>query len=123
MSGKGKCQGNSAVESFFKAVKAELVWHRKWQSRREVEVVHFESINSFYNPRRMHSDFGTKSPLAFEHGAACHEHRTGTKSGQVQWRKLDSQNRQSQIIQGVEFRNGVKQKLKPPEYTVTNFRA
>ena len=52
MSGKGNCHDNSAVESFFKSRKAELVWRRNWQTRREVEMALFEYINGFYNPRR-----------------------------------------------------------------------
>ena len=52
MSGKGNCYDNSAVESFFKSLKAELVWRRNWQTRREVEMALFEYINGFYNPRR-----------------------------------------------------------------------
>ena len=55
MSGKGNCCDKFAVESFFKSLKAELVWHRTWQTRREVEVALFEYINGFYNPRRKHS--------------------------------------------------------------------
>lgn len=70
MSGKGNCYDNSAVESFFKSLKAELVWRRNWQTRREVEVALFEYINGFYNPRRKHSAIGWKSPGAFEHRAA-----------------------------------------------------
>ncbi len=70
MSGKGNCYDNSAVESFFKSLKAELVWRRNWQTRREVEVALFEYINGFYNPRRKHSALGWKSPLAFEQRAA-----------------------------------------------------
>lgn len=58
MSGKGNSYDNSAVESFFKSLKAELVWPRKWQARREVEVALFEYINGFYNPRRKHSALG-----------------------------------------------------------------
>ena len=50
MSGKGNCYDNSAVESFFKSLKAELVWRRNWQTRREVEIALFEYINGFYNP-------------------------------------------------------------------------
>jgi len=47
MSGKGNCDDNSAVESFFKSLKAELVWRRNWQTRRDVEVAVFEySTNS-----------------------------------------------------------------------------
>ena len=70
MSGKGNCYDNSAVESFFKSLKAELVWRRNWQTRRDVEVALFEYINGFYNPRRKHSALGWKSPVAFEKSAA-----------------------------------------------------
>lgn len=55
MSGKVTCFDNSAVESFFKSLKAELVWRRNWQTRREVEMALFEYINGFYNPRRKRS--------------------------------------------------------------------
>ena len=70
MSGKGNCYDNSAVESFFKSLKAELVWRSNWQTRREVVVALFECINGFYNPRRRHSTLGWKSPVAFERKAA-----------------------------------------------------
>lgn len=70
MSGKGNCYDNAAVESFFNSLKAEMVWRRNWQTRREVEVALFEYINSFYNPRRRHSALGWKSPVAFERKAA-----------------------------------------------------
>lgn len=70
MSGKGNCYDNSAVESFFKSLKAEMVWRRNWQTRREVEVALCEYINGFYNPRRRHSALGGKSPLAFERQVA-----------------------------------------------------
>ena len=58
------------VESFFKSLKAELVWRRNWQTRREVEVALFEYINGFDNPRRKHSALSWKSPVAFEQRAA-----------------------------------------------------
>lgn len=70
MSGKGNCYGNAAVEIFFKTIKAELIWRHSWQTRRAVEIVIFEYINGFYNPRRRHSTLGWKSPLAFERIAA-----------------------------------------------------
>ena len=70
MSAKGNCYDNSAVESFFKSLKAELVWRRNRQTRREVEIALFESINGFYNPRRKPSALGWKSPVAFEQRAA-----------------------------------------------------
>lgn len=70
MSGRGNCYDNSVVESFFKSLKAELIWRRNWQTRSEVEMALFEYINGFYNPRRKHSALGWKSPVAFEQRAA-----------------------------------------------------
>ncbi|HFV6009971.1 TPA: IS3-like element IS1133 family transposase, partial [Escherichia coli] len=62
MSGKGNCFDNSAVESFFKSLKAELIWRRHWQTRRDIEIAIFEYINGFYNPRRRHSTLGSDEP-------------------------------------------------------------
>jgi len=70
MSGKGNCYDNAAMETFFKSIKAELIWRQSWQTRRDVEIAIFEYINGFYNPRRRHSALGWKSPLAFERKAA-----------------------------------------------------
>ena len=70
MSGKGNCYDNSVVETFFKTLKAELIWRQSWTTRRQAEMALFEYINGFYNPRRKHSALGYKSPLAFERKAA-----------------------------------------------------
>jgi len=70
MSGKGNCYDNAAMETFFKTIKAELLWRHSWQTRRAAEIAIFEYINGFYNPRRRHSPLGWKSPLAFEQKAA-----------------------------------------------------
>jgi transposase InsO family protein len=70
MSGKGNCYDNAAVETFFKTVKAELIWRRSWATRRQAEMAIFEYINGFYNPRRRHSALGWKSPVAFERKVA-----------------------------------------------------
>ncbi len=70
MSGKGNCYDNSMVETFFKSIKAELIWRNKWDTRRQAEGAIFQYINGFYNPRRRHSSLGGKSPLAFERKAA-----------------------------------------------------
>jgi transposase InsO family protein len=70
MSGKGNCYDNSMVETFFKSLKAELIWRNRWETRRQAEGAIFQYINGFYNPRRRHSALGGKSPLAFERKAA-----------------------------------------------------
>jgi putative transposase len=66
MSGKGNCYDNAAVETFFKTIKAELIWRRPWETRRQAETAIFQYSNGFNNPRRRHSVLGWKSPLSFE---------------------------------------------------------
>ena len=70
MSGKGNCYDNSAVETFFKTIKAELIWRRSWPTRTDAELAIFQYINGFYNPCRRHSALGWKSPVAFERKVA-----------------------------------------------------
>jgi putative transposase len=45
MSGTGNCYDNAAVETFFKTIKAELLWQRSWRTRRDAEIAIFEYIN------------------------------------------------------------------------------
>ena len=66
MSGKGNCYDNASVETFFKSLKAELIWRQRWPMRRQAEAAIFQYINGFNNSRRRHSYFGGISPLAFE---------------------------------------------------------
>ncbi|MBS1038991.1 DDE-type integrase/transposase/recombinase [Gluconobacter cerinus] len=37
MSRKGNCWDNAVTESFFKTLKAELMWRQAWSTRQEVE--------------------------------------------------------------------------------------
>ncbi len=74
MSGKGNCYDNASVETFFKSLKAELIWRQTWLTRRQAEAAMLllrnacgpQYINGFYNTRRRHSYLGGISPLAFE---------------------------------------------------------
>jgi putative transposase len=70
MSGKGNCYDNTAVETFFKTIKAELIWRDTWETRKKAEMAIFEYINGFYNPLRRPSALGWKSPVAFEQKVA-----------------------------------------------------
>jgi putative transposase len=70
MSGKGNCYDNAAVETFFKTLKAELIWRKVWQTRQQVHSALFNYINTFYNPKRRHSFLGGLSPIQFERHAA-----------------------------------------------------
>ena len=53
MSGKENCDDNAAVETFFKSLKAELLWRQTWPTRRQAEAAIFQYINGFYNARRV----------------------------------------------------------------------
>lgn len=66
MSGKGNCYDNAVVETFFKTLKAELIWRSKWRTRDEVTAALFKYINGFYNTRRRHSKLGGIAPADFE---------------------------------------------------------
>ncbi len=70
MSGKGNCYDNAPVETFFKTIKAELIWRIKFETRNDAERKIFGYINDFYNPRRRHSALGNISPAAYEKLAA-----------------------------------------------------
>ena len=66
MSGRGNCYDNAAVETFFKTLKAELIWRHTWATRQNVTNALFHYINGFYNTRRQHSAIGVTSPVKFE---------------------------------------------------------
>ena len=67
MSGKGNRFDNAMVETFFKTLKAELVWRTIFQSRIEAAIAIGRYIDGFYNPVRRHLRRSTSSaPLQFE---------------------------------------------------------
>jgi putative transposase len=63
MSGRGNCYDNAAVETFFKTLKAELIWRHTWATRQHVTNALFQYINGFYNTRRKHSVIGGTSSV------------------------------------------------------------
>lgn len=66
MSRKGNCWDNSPMESFFKTLKTELVYHRHYKTRAEAKLEIFEYIEVFYNRFRLHSGLGYETPEEFE---------------------------------------------------------
>ena len=66
MSGKGNCYDTSIVETFFKTLKSEMVWHTAFQTRAEAKTALARYIDGFYNPIRRHSALGYVSPAQFE---------------------------------------------------------
>lgn len=66
MSRKGNCWDNAVAESFFKTLKAECVYQRKFETRQQAALVIFEYIEIWYNRKRLHSALDYKSPQDFE---------------------------------------------------------
>jgi putative transposase len=67
MSGKGNCFDNAAMESFWTTLKTERVYLQKIYPTGELakaDIVAY--IEMFYNPLRLHSALGYRSPNQFE---------------------------------------------------------
>jgi len=74
MSRKGNCWDNAPMESFFKTMKVEEVYRRKYQTREEAQQSIFEYIEIFYNRQRLHSTLGYETPEAFEAQSIIADH-------------------------------------------------
>ncbi len=66
MSRRGDCWYNAVVESFFGTLKTELIYRRRWPSRREAAAAVAEYLEIFYNRYRRHSYLGYLSPADYE---------------------------------------------------------
>jgi putative transposase len=67
MSRRGNCYDNAAMESFWSTFKTETGLDATTPiSRRAAELIVFDYIETFYNPKRRHSSLGYISPVAFE---------------------------------------------------------
>ena len=66
MSRRGNCYDNAAMESFFKTLKVELVYHEEYATRAEAMASIFEYVECWYNRRRLHSSLGYLSPEQYE---------------------------------------------------------
>lgn len=66
MSRKANCWDNAVSESFWKTLKAELIYRQVFRTREEARISIFEYIEMFYNKRRLHSALGYLSPEQFE---------------------------------------------------------
>ena len=99
MSGKGNCFDNAIVETFFKTLKAELVWRTVFRSRTEATAAIGRYIDGFYNAVRRHSAFYFISPLQFER-QRVNLKTLSANAGQVQFGVLRKRYRASICGQG-----------------------
>ncbi|WP_230489768.1 IS3 family transposase [Leptospira noguchii] len=65
MSRKGNCYDNAPMESFFKTLKVEEVYRRKFNTTREAQYFLFDYIERYYNRKRRHSALGYLTPVEF----------------------------------------------------------
>jgi putative transposase len=66
MSRKANCYDNAAMESFWSTLKLELVYRHSFATRAQARTEIFDYIETFYNPKRLHSSLGYCSPVDFE---------------------------------------------------------
>ncbi len=69
MSRKGDCWDNAVVESFFSTLDIECAEGRPFSTRNAARREVTDYILSFYNPTRLHSHLGYRSPMEFERAA------------------------------------------------------
>jgi len=66
MSRKGNCWDNAIAESFFKTLKTEMVYHRKFETRAQAKLELFDYIEVWYNKKRRHSALDYLTPIQVE---------------------------------------------------------
>ena len=66
MSGPACCYDNAAMESFWSTLKTELIHQTSFQNLQQARMAIFDYIETFYNPKRLHSALGYQSPVDFE---------------------------------------------------------
>jgi putative transposase len=66
MSAQGHCYDNAAMESFWSTLKTEWLHQHNFQTREQARLAIFDYIETFYNPKRLHSALGYQSPVEFE---------------------------------------------------------
>jgi putative transposase len=66
MGSVGDAYDNAMCESFSTTLECELPARRRFASQAEAKIACFSYIEGFYNPVRLHSALGYKSPIAYE---------------------------------------------------------
>ena len=66
MGSVGDAYDNAMCESFFATLECELLDRRRFTSQAEARMACFSFIEGWYNPVRLHSALGYRSPMAYE---------------------------------------------------------
>ncbi len=62
----GDAHDNAMCESFFATLECELLDRRRFASQADARMACFSFIEGWYNPLRLHSALGYRSPSAYE---------------------------------------------------------
>jgi putative transposase len=68
MGSVGDAYDNAMCESFFASLECELLERRRFASQAEARMAVFSYIEAWYNPARLDSALGYRSPIAYEAG-------------------------------------------------------
>lgn len=66
MNSVGDAYDNAMCESFFATLECELLDRRRFASQAQARMAVSTFIEGFYNPVRLHSGFGYRSPVRYE---------------------------------------------------------
>jgi putative transposase len=66
MGSVGDAYDNAMCESFFATLECELLERRRFATQAEAKMACFSFIEGWYNPVRLHSALGYRSPMAYE---------------------------------------------------------
>ena len=66
MGSVGDAYDNAMAESFFATLECELLARRRFKSQAEARMAVFSYIEGFYDPLRLHSALGYRSPVTYE---------------------------------------------------------
>jgi len=66
MSSTGNCYDNAAMESFWSTLKTESLHQLQFPTHHAAHLAIFDFIETFYNPKRLHSALDYQSPVDFE---------------------------------------------------------
>ena len=66
MGSVGDAYDNAMAENFFSTLEADLLSRRRFTSQAEARMACFSYIEGWYNPARLHSGLGYRSPMTYE---------------------------------------------------------
>jgi len=66
MGSRGDCFDNAVAESFFATLEKDLLRRHSFATRQEARTAVFDYVETFYNPIRLHSTLGYRSPIDYE---------------------------------------------------------